>query len=133
MMSSRVISLNGSSKHSSSSSETKELAAEFGKTLPLGSVVCIYGDLGAGKTTFVSGLIQALSGETDVTSPTFTYVQQYGNISHFDLYRLNDPQEFITKGLDEYLNPHGLSLIEWPEKAKGFLPKNHLRVEISHG
>lgn len=120
-------------KHSRSSSETKKLAAEFGKTLPKGSVVCIYGDLGAGKTTFVSGLIQALTGEEDVTSPTFTYVQQYGTISHFDLYRLNAPEEFLEKGLEEYINPEGISLIEWPEKAHAFLPKNHLVVEIKHG
>ncbi|MCH9614440.1 MAG: tRNA threonylcarbamoyladenosine biosynthesis protein TsaE [Chlamydiia bacterium] len=131
-MNSRIISLNGLSKHSRSDQETRQIGAQFGKTLPKGSVICIYGDLGAGKTTFAKGFIEELTGDTEVTSPTFTYVQQYGAVSHFDLYRLDNPEQFTEKGLDEYIQNDGFTLIEWPEKARGFLPKNTVEVVINH-
>lgn len=116
---------------------TADLAAALAPILRPGDVVALDGDLGAGKTAFARALINALPGEPeDVPSPTFTLVQTYerGGIEiwHFDLYRLEDPEEALELGIeDAFLD--AVSLIEWPDKLGPLLPRSLLRVTLSNG
>ena len=103
--------------------------------LRLGEAVCLWGPLGAGKSTLARGLIRALtSPDEEVPSPTFTLVQLYAGdqhpLAHFDLYRLKAPEEAFELGLDEALD-HGAAIIEWPERLEGALPPDRLDVEIA--
>ena len=114
---------------------TQALAARLAPLLRAGDVIALRGGLGAGKTTFARALISALVGrETDVPSPTYTLVQTYEAggmpIYHFDLYRLDDPDEVLELGWDETVD--GICLIEWPDKAGPHLPKWRLDLTISH-
>jgi tRNA threonylcarbamoyladenosine biosynthesis protein TsaE len=109
-----------------------------GLLLP-GDIVALEGDLGAGKTTLARGLITALAGNpkegVDVPSPTFTLVQAYEmpelTIWHFDLYRLESPNEIWELGFEEALQD-GVSLIEWPERAGDLLPEDRLTVTLAY-
>ncbi|MEM9170086.1 MAG: tRNA (adenosine(37)-N6)-threonylcarbamoyltransferase complex ATPase subunit type 1 TsaE [Pseudomonadota bacterium] len=98
-----------------------------------GDAVCLTGPLGAGKTTLARGLLQAALGGVDVPSPTFTLVEVYETpafpIAHFDLYRLEDPEEIDELGLDEALES-GVCRIEWPERAAGRLPRALIVVAL---
>ncbi len=105
---------------------TTALARRLAPLLRVGDVIALYGDLGAGKTTFVRALINALMPrETEVPSPTYTIVQTYAGpdfpIYHFDLYRLDDPAEVLELGWQD--TQDGLTLIEWPVRAGRYLPK----------
>ena len=115
--------------------DTAALAAGLAPCLRAGDVIALHGGLGAGKTTFSRALISALMGvETDVPSPTYTVVQTYDGpqfpIFHFDLYRLNDPDEVFEIGWDE--TQDGLALIEWPDHAGAHLPKWRLDLILHH-
>ena len=114
---------------------TKALAASLAEKAKMGDCFCLTGDLGAGKTEFARSFIQSLCGNVKVTSPTFTIVQEYdgqkpatSRIAHYDLYRLKDAKELEELGFEESLQ-NSISLIEWPQIAQDYLPKN--RVEIS--
>jgi tRNA threonylcarbamoyladenosine biosynthesis protein TsaE len=114
---------------------TEALGAALALRLRPGDAVCLYGPLGAGKTTLARGLIRALTGpEEDVPSPTFTLVQLYEgprfSVSHFDLYRLEQAGEVDELGLDEALED-GAALIEWPQRLGGRLPPDRLDIEIA--
>ena len=113
-----------------------EFAEEYAKNLLPGSVVFLYGDLGAGKTTFVKGVIKSFGYKGNVKSPTYTLVEDYQfndfNIYHFDLYRLADPEELEWIGVRDYFNEKSICFIEWPEKAKGFLPEKVAKIFIKY-
>ncbi len=104
--------------------------------LKLGDILCLYGDLGAGKTTLAKKLIQKASknNELEVPSPTFTLMQQYdtniGKICHFDLYRLKNPDEIIEIGLEDAL-ANAISIIEWPDKLEYYMPDTRLECYIN--
>ena len=102
-----------------------------------GDIFCLHGDLGAGKTSFSRAFIQSLTGQsTEVPSPTFTLVQTYEvasfSIWHFDLYRLEDPEEMYELGWEEALQDNVL-LVEWPEKAGSLMPESahHIFITIN--
>lgn len=114
---------------------TQRLGAGVARALEVGDAVCLWGPLGAGKTTLARGLIRALAGPTEeVPSPTFTLVQFYPtgrlHLAHFDLYRLSRADEAHEIGLDEALD-EGAALIEWPERLAGHLPSDRLDIELS--
>lgn len=115
---------------------TAQLANDVAMILKVGDVLCFSGDLGAGKSTLSRALIRSFAAdpELEVPSPTFTLVQTYEvgrfDLSHFDLYRLEDPEELEELGLDDLLET-GASLIEWPEKADDLLPDGSLWIQIT--
>ena len=112
---------------------TKALGAALADALRAGDVVRLEGDLGAGKSTLARALIEALTGVKEAPSPTFTLVETYDGpdfmLWHFDLYRLETPDEAWELGLEEALDG-GASLIEWPERAGGLLPDGALTVKL---
>ena len=116
-------------------SQTKKLAESLAKLLKTGDVIALYGTLGVGKTAFTRFLVQSFCGEKEeVPSPTFTLLQTYETddfpIYHFDLYRLKKPDEVLELGIEDAFYD-GVSLIEWPEKMGGYLPKKKiLKIEI---
>lgn len=115
--------------------ETLSFAREFASTLSKGDVVCLSGDLGVGKTIFTKGICEYFKVNDIVNSPTFTIVNEYSSsdgetIYHFDMYRIDDEDELIEIGFNDYLNSGALCLIEWPEKVPSYIPKNCLKVSI---
>lgn len=111
------------------------LGARLAVRLRVGEAVCLFGPLGAGKSTLARGLIRALTSvDEEVPSPTFTLVQSYEGraltVAHFDLYRLTRAEEAFELGLDEALDS-GAAVIEWPERLDGALPQDRLEVAIS--
>ena len=104
---------------------TLEAGRQFAKKLHSGLTVYLHGDLGAGKTTFVRGVLQGLGHAGKVKSPTYTLVEPYVisncQIYHFDLYRFNDEEEWEAAGFREYFNDESICLVEWPEKAGNLL------------
>jgi len=106
--------------------ETEAFAQKYATTICDGDVICLYGDLGAGKTTFTKFLCVALGVNCEVTSPTFTLCNEYNGrlrVYHFDMYRLKTPAEAIDSGLDEILRAgDGVCIVEWPENLGSLLP-----------
>jgi tRNA threonylcarbamoyladenosine biosynthesis protein TsaE len=115
--------------------ETLACGARFSKQLRAGLVVYLHGDLGAGKTTFVRGLLQGLGYEGKVKSPTYTLVEPYNffnyTLYHFDLYRFTSEEEWEAAGFRDYFNAQSICMIEWPEKANGVLPLADIDIRIS--
>ncbi len=116
--------------------ETIDLGRRFAGQLKKGAIVCLKGDLGAGKTVFAKGVAQGLGLDPHaVNSPTFVLMNYYpGKLSlyHFDLYRLEKPEELASVNFDEYFYGNGICLVEWPERLGEALPKNHWLVELTH-
>lgn len=111
--------------------ETRAWARDFAKTLRAPCVVALHGDLGMGKSEIARTIIQALRGtDTVVPSPTFTIVQNYDGISHFDLYRIEDKSELVEIGLP-YAIQNDITLIEWPEIASDILPDDTIHVYLT--
>jgi tRNA threonylcarbamoyladenosine biosynthesis protein TsaE len=119
----------------SSTEKTEEVGRVLGTMLEAGYLVCLFGDLGAGKTHFSYGVAQGLQVRDQyITSPTFTFVNEYeGRIPfyHIDLYRLKDPSELESIGFEEYVDSDGATVIEWAERAEEELPNEKLNVYIS--
>lgn len=120
---------------SNSSLETSKIAEEIKKYLKVGDIVLLKGDLGAGKTHFVKGIVKSFNGSEEmVTSPTFTIVNEYNlasqKIYHFDLYRINDESELYNIGIEEYLYSDAICFVEWPERASGLFSNSCKTVEI---
>ena len=115
--------------------DTARLGAAIARELRAHEAVCLSGPLGAGKSTLARGLIRALAGpETEAPSPTFTLVQTYETrhfpLAHFDLYRLERPQEALELGFEEALDD-GAAVVEWAERLGGSLPGDRLDVTLS--
>ena len=102
--------------------ETEALGEKFGRAAQPGLVLALSGDLGAGKTQFVKGLARGLGVTTRVYSPTFTLVNEYGGgrlkLFHLDLYRLETPAQILSAGIEEFLSPDGVAVIEWAERLE---------------
>ena len=121
-----------------SESETLLVAEKFGKSLPKTCVVSLEGDLGAGKTTFAKGVARALGIKEAITSPTFTLMNEYNgaktSLFHFDLYRLEDMEEFRAMGFEEYFDLttlEGVTLVEWASNCPGILPERRYDVGLT--
>ena len=114
--------------------ETESLGAAVGRALQAGDVVCLWGPLGAGKTTLARGLIRALTGpDEEAPSPPFPLVQIYEGpqfaVAHLDLYRLSGPDDVRELGLDEALE-EGAAVIEWPERLEARIPPDRLDIRL---
>ena len=118
---------------SHSPEETENFAFEFAKTVPVPHVICLTGDLGAGKTAFTRGFAKFFGIEKGVSSPTFIIMHRYSGtveINHYDLYRLNDYDELLDIGFEEQIE-NGISLIEWPDAFMDEMPEDKTVIKIS--
>jgi tRNA threonylcarbamoyladenosine biosynthesis protein TsaE len=121
---------------SNSEDKTRELGMQFSKILNRGDVIALYGELGTGKTQFIKGICKGLSIAEEVTSPTFTIMNIYKNehtIYHFDFYRLVSENEIFELGINDFLFSDGISLIEWAERGKVFLPEKRFDIVFDYG
>jgi tRNA threonylcarbamoyladenosine biosynthesis protein TsaE len=113
---------------------TLACARRLAAALQPGMVIYLYGDLGAGKTTLVRGILNALGYTGRVKSPTYTLLESYTiknlELRHFDLYRMNSPEEWEGAGFDDEVNGENILLIEWPEQALGFVPDADIEVRL---
>ena len=119
---------------SKSEKETYDFGKELGARAVPGSVLCIDGDLGVGKTVFTKGFAKGLGVEDDVVSPTFTIIQIYEEgrlpLYHFDVYRIGEPDEMYEIGFEDYFYGEGVCLIEWASLIEELLPENAIRIKI---
>jgi tRNA threonylcarbamoyladenosine biosynthesis protein TsaE len=113
---------------------TLALGARLARIIRPGLVIYLHGDLGAGKTTLVRGLLHGLGHVGKVKSPTYTLVEPYVisglNLYHFDLYRFVDPEEWEASGFRDYFNAQSVCFVEWPEKASGLLPEPDIDIRL---
>lgn len=119
---------------SNSENETKEFAKKIASKLQKGDIIVLTGDLGSGKTKFTEGFLSHFGLENEISSPTFTIVNEYQSpeieICHFDVYRLNDIDEFYAIGGEEYFEK-GICIIEWGEIIEQALPKDYIKISFS--
>ena len=119
---------------SKSEEDTINFAKNFAKNLKVGDIIVLSGELGSGKTKFVQGILENFGMANEISSPTFTIVNEYNsptiNIYHFDVYRLEDSDEFYAIGGDEYFSK-GICIIEWGEMIEDILPKPYTKITFS--
>lgn len=116
--------------------ETSRIGMLLGSFLKAGDIVCLQGELGAGKTCFAKGVARGMGIEGPVTSPTFTLVNEYHGelpLYHLDVYRLNGPGEMDDLGYEEYFYGDGVTLVEWAERVRDVLPEERLEIFINSG
>ena len=116
-----------------SANDTIEFGKSVARAVGVGSVISLVGDLGAGKTTFTKGVARGLGIMDNVTSPTFTILNEYvgeeKRLYHFDFYRIEDPDELVELGFEDYFpSTDGLTIVEWVEKAPSVLPKQYYQI-----
>lgn len=121
--------------YSNSTDETKVFGKSLAPYLKSGDTIVLTGDLGAGKTMFVSGLLSYWNKENEVASPTFTIINEYDltkdlKLFHFDVYRFDFEDEFLAIGGEEFFDK-GICLIEWGEKIQNYLPKQYIKILIT--
>ena len=135
---------------SHSSTQTQRLGVRLGELLRGGELLLLDGQLGTGKTTFTQGLAQGMGITEDISSPTFTLLKEYAGresqsisvhepgqlatarpaLYHFDLYRLDDPEEILDLGFEDYFYSSGVCVVEWADKADLLWPTEHLRIRL---
>lgn len=119
---------------SNSPAETRKIAQNLATTLSGGEIIAFYGDLGQGKTCFVTGLAEGLGFTGEVSSPTFAIINEYVggrlNLYHFDMYRVNGWDDLYSTGYFEYMESGGVLAIEWSENIESALPENTIRITI---
>ena len=118
---------------SNSEEDTINLAEKIAKQLKKGDIIVLSGELGSGKTKFTEGILKYFNLQEEISSPTFTIVNEYNsekfNIYHFDVYRISDIDEFLEIGGDEYFEK-GISIIEWGEMIENILPNNYMKISF---
>ncbi|MGC6427751.1 MAG: tRNA (adenosine(37)-N6)-threonylcarbamoyltransferase complex ATPase subunit type 1 TsaE [Akkermansiaceae bacterium] len=118
-------------------SETVACGETLGRAAAPGGVIALIGNLGAGKTTLTQGIMAGLGYREEVTSPTFSLVQEYHggrlDVFHFDFYRMENEHELIELGWDDFLERGGLVIVEWPALFPQLLPPNTQWLELAHG
>ena len=120
--------------YTKSESETEAAGAAFAESLPDGSVIALYGDLGAGKTAFVRGMARGMGLDARVSSPTFTIVNEYlgtRELYHFDMYRLGSSDELFDIGWEDYLRRGGVCAVEWSENVADAFEGDEIEVRIT--
>ena len=132
---------------SHSASQTQRLGMRLGELLQGGELILLDGQLGTGKTTFTQGLAQGMGIDDNINSPTFTLLKEYAGqfrpvtspgvlpirgpaLYHFDLYRLDNPEEIVDLGFEDYFFSNDVCVVEWAEKADSFWPAEHLNIRM---
>ncbi len=118
---------------SNSEKETEELGSRIAGVLPQTAVICLYGELGAGKTAFVRGLAAGLGLDCTVSSPTFTIVNEYlgeHDLIHFDMYRLGSADELFDIGWEDYLKRKAILVVEWSENVQEAFEGTEIRIHL---
>lgn len=114
--------------------QTEKLGIQLGKMAKAGDIICLIGDLGTGKTHLTKGIAKGLGINDYITSPTFNIVNEYSGsglkLYHFDVYRVNDPEEIAAIGFDEYIFGDGLTVIEWANYIEELIPENNITITL---